>query len=119
MDSLARAGIPTEWEEWPPLLRAFGIIGLELEIVENMKTLPSAPAKGNRVLTPIDYVQLLSWRNIREPPTRRWGKQYVLRETYLLELAKRFPNFLAISIGSIILFMYILTALATISNIHG
>ena len=60
IDSPARAGIPTEWEEWPPLLRAFGIIGLELEIVENMKTLPSAPAKGNRVLSPIDYLQLLA-----------------------------------------------------------
>ena len=37
LDSPARAGIPTEWEDRPAPLRAFAIIGLENEIVEDMQ----------------------------------------------------------------------------------
>ena len=73
LDSPARAGIPTDWEEWPALLRAFDIIGLELEIIESMKALPSAPARAPRILIPLDYLQLLSWRN-KKTPSRRTEK---------------------------------------------
>ena len=75
LDSPARARIPTEWEDWPAPLRAFGIIGLENEIVEDMKTLPTAKAKGPCSLSLIDYVQLLSWRMFNVSPTRRRTKK--------------------------------------------
>ncbi len=56
--SPARAGIPTEWDEWPGPLRAFGIIGLDLDIIQSVKNLPIARTYGPRALIPIDYVQL-------------------------------------------------------------
>ena len=53
--SPARAGIPTEWDEWPGPLRAFGIIGLDLDIVQSVKNLPIARTYGPRPLIPVSY----------------------------------------------------------------
>ncbi len=60
LSSPARAGIPDDWNEWPAPLRAFGIMGLETEIIENMKTLPTLGTRGPRSLSAIEYVQLLA-----------------------------------------------------------
>ncbi len=74
LNSPARAGIPTDAEEWPPLLRAFGIIGLEKETEVNWKSPPTERARGPRHLMPIDYVQLLRWRSFNNISTRRRAK---------------------------------------------
>ena len=62
LDSPARAGIPTDWAEWPPPLRAFGLIGLDPEVVQAVKELPTQRTKGSCLPIPIDYVQLSMWR---------------------------------------------------------
>ena len=72
--SPARAGIPTEWDEWPEPLRAFGIIGLDIDIVRAVKDLPIARTYGPRSLTPIDYVQLALWRIVNKVKRRRIAK---------------------------------------------
>ena len=58
LDSPARAGIPTDWADWPKPLRAFGVIGLEQEIILSMKELPRAPSRGPRDLITIDFSEL-------------------------------------------------------------
>ena len=62
LTSPARAGIPSDWVEWAQPLRAFGIIGLDSDIIQAVKDLPAARTYGPRSLTPMDYVQLASWR---------------------------------------------------------
>ena len=60
LSSPARAGIPTDWNEWPALLRAFGTIGVDQDVVLAVKELPIARGAGPRTLIPIDYLQLLN-----------------------------------------------------------
>ncbi len=57
INSPARAGIPDDWVDWPQPLRAFGIIGLEEEVIESLKLkhLPRAPSRGPKDLVAIDY----------------------------------------------------------------
>ncbi len=74
LQSPARAGIPSDWIEWPAPLRAFGIIGLDAEVVLAMKELPTQRVKGPSLLIPIDYLQLLSWRSHNISRPRRTGK---------------------------------------------
>ncbi len=69
--SPARAGIPTEWNEWPGPLRAFGIIGLDIDIVQSVKNLPIARTYGPRSLIPNEYVQLAVWRHLNQTQRRR------------------------------------------------
>ena len=73
IDSSARAGMPSDWKEWPAPLRAFGLIGLDTEVVQAVKELPTQRTNGPCLHIPIDYVQLALWRtfnrNIRRGAT--------------------------------------------------
>ena len=52
LDSTARAGIPSDWKEWPAPLRAFfGLIGLDTDVIQAVKELPTQRAKGPCLLT--------------------------------------------------------------------
>jgi hypothetical protein len=91
--SPARAGIPSEWDEWPGPLRAFGILGLDIDIVESVKGLPNASTYGPRQLIAIDYVQLALWRSRDQLPRRRIAKTKTgLLENCPLELVYEFRN---------------------------
>ena len=65
-----------------------------MEIVENMKTLPSAPARAPRILIPIDYLQLLSWRNQNKTPTRRTQKALRFKGNIPVKAAQKISQFL-------------------------
>ncbi len=77
--SPARAGIPDNWVDWPQPLRAFGLIGLEDEVVQNLKTLPRAPSRGPRDLINIDYFFLAVGRWLKPPYHRHRPKPLPFR----------------------------------------
>ena len=86
LDSPARAGIPTDWAEWPPTLRAFGFIGLDPEVVLAVNELPTLRTKGPSLLIPIDYAPLSMWRSNNQSLRRR-KQNRVLSQSYQHELA--------------------------------
>jgi hypothetical protein len=92
--SPARAGIPDDWNEWPGPLRAFGILGLDTDIVESVKNLPNASTYGPRHLIPIDYVQLALWRSRDQTPRRRIAKTPRFRGNLPPNIGIRISQFL-------------------------
>ncbi len=66
LDSLARAGIPTEWGDWPAPLRSFGISGFDSGIVRALKELPIARTFGPRTLIPL----IIASYSVGEPLAR-------------------------------------------------
>ena len=94
LTSPARTGIPTDWAEWAQPLRAFGIIGLNSDIIQAVKDLPIARTFGPRSLIPIDYVQLAAWRIANGTFRRRTAKSPRFAGTLASKIGIRISQFL-------------------------